>query len=373
VAEIADDTVTASPIEGSARTWREIEVESVDGDLGLVADLVAVLVAAGARPSESRSKVGRALGEVPVRAAAGLPDGLRRSSAGAALLTFLASHTAALVRLDPAVRADRDDAVHQMRVTCRRLRSVLSVYAGLVDPDRGRILRGELSWLGGVLGAARDAEVTRDVLLDLLGDEPRALIRGPVRRRITTEFRQRYRGYRTEVLSALDSERYFALLDALERFQADPPLTPLARRRATRVLPMALRDAHRRLSRAGRSAERNNDPAARDAAWHKVRRTARRIRFAAELAEGTLGAPAARLSARMKAVQDVLGVHQDETVAGAALLDLERRAHEAGESTFSYGRLHARLQTRGQALTESLAVPWHRATRAKVWRGLSRS
>lgn len=370
VAEIADDTVSATPADGPEQTWREIEVESLDGDLVLMTDLVAVLVAAGARPSDSRSKVGRALGEVPVRAPAGLPPGLRTSSAGAALLTFLASQVQALIRLDPAVRADQDDAVHQMRVTCRRLRSVLSVYRDLIDHDRGNALRGELSWFGGVLGVARDTEVIRDLLLNLAGDEPRALIRGPVRRRITTEFRERYRAHRATVLTALDSGRYFALLDALERFVADAPLTPQAHRRAVRVLPVVLWDVHRRLRRAGRAAGRAVDPAARDAAWHEVRRIARRARFAADMAEGALGTPAARLSSRMKAVQDVLGTHQDEVIATAALLDLEQRAHQTGEPTFSYGRMHARLQARSGALGESLDRPWHRATRSKVWRDL---
>jgi CHAD domain-containing protein len=367
-AEIADDTVTAVPLHGPEQTWREIEVESLDGDLDLVNDLVSLLVSAGARPSASRSKVGRALGEVPVRTPARTAPGLPRSSAGAALLTFLATQVETLIRLDPAVRADQYDAVHQMRVACRRMRSALSVYRDLVDQARGKALRGELSWLGGLLGAARDTEVIRDLLLDLVGDEPRALIRGPVRRRISTEFRDQYRTHRETVLTALDSERYFALVDALESLLVEAPLTRPAHRPATRVLPVALRDAHRRLLRARRVAERAVDPVSRDAAWHEVRRISRRIRFAAETAESVFGAPAARLSTRMKAVQDVLGAHQDEVIAAAALLDLEQRAHQAGEATFSYGRLHARLQARGEGLARSVARPWYRATRPKLWR-----
>ena len=60
-------------------------------------------------------------------------------------------------RLDPAVRLDADDAVHKMRVAVRRLRSTLATYRRLLDRDVTEPLRDELKWLGGVLGAVRDA------------------------------------------------------------------------------------------------------------------------------------------------------------------------------------------------------------------------
>ena len=49
----------------------------------------------------------------------------RHSAAGEVVLGYLAAQAARLSALDLAVRRDKADAVHQMRVTTRRLRSTL--------------------------------------------------------------------------------------------------------------------------------------------------------------------------------------------------------------------------------------------------------
>jgi inorganic triphosphatase YgiF len=70
LAEVADDLVTGripglgdSPAEPV--TWREIEVELVSGGPEILAAARSRLVAAGARPSSSASKLGRLLGKAP--------------------------------------------------------------------------------------------------------------------------------------------------------------------------------------------------------------------------------------------------------------------------------------------------------------------
>ncbi len=72
LAEVADDLVSGRiPGVGDAPaepvTWREIEVELVSGGPGILAAARARLVAAGARPSSSASKLGRLLGTSPSR------------------------------------------------------------------------------------------------------------------------------------------------------------------------------------------------------------------------------------------------------------------------------------------------------------------
>ncbi|SEL27683.1 CYTH domain-containing protein [Blastococcus sp. DSM 46786] len=67
LAELADDTVTATVAAGTAggapevRSWRELEVELVDGPEAVLAAVGEVLVAAGARPSPRASKLAFAL------------------------------------------------------------------------------------------------------------------------------------------------------------------------------------------------------------------------------------------------------------------------------------------------------------------------
>jgi len=70
LAEVADDLVTGRlPSLGDTPadpvTWREIEVELVSGRPEILAAARSRLVAAGARPSSSASKLGRLLGTSP--------------------------------------------------------------------------------------------------------------------------------------------------------------------------------------------------------------------------------------------------------------------------------------------------------------------
>ena len=56
------------------------------------------------------------------------------SSAGDAVLAYLRAQAQAMTSLEPRVRADEFDSVHQMRVATRRLRAALRTF-GLVVPD----------------------------------------------------------------------------------------------------------------------------------------------------------------------------------------------------------------------------------------------
>ena len=95
LAELADDSVTGErhDVEGHAVTWRELEIELVDGDRAVLAALDAAVRAAGVLPASSASKVGRVLGsgsravrgaaDVPAQDAGGRGAG-RRAPAGRA-------------------------------------------------------------------------------------------------------------------------------------------------------------------------------------------------------------------------------------------------------------------------------------------------
>ena len=59
------------------------------------------------------------------------------------------------------VRHQQPAGVHKMRVTLRRLRSLLATFGSLFAGDAAPSLREELRWIAGELGGARDAQVTR--------------------------------------------------------------------------------------------------------------------------------------------------------------------------------------------------------------------
>jgi CHAD domain-containing protein len=100
----------------------------------------------------------------------------------------------------------------------------------------------------------------------------------------------------------------------------------------------------------------------RDVALHDARKAAKRARYAAEAATQALGRPARRFAKRMKAVQKVLGDHQDSVVAREALRELAIAANLAGESSFTWGLLYGQESARATEREAELPEVWERAT-----------
>ncbi|MDP3968998.1 MAG: hypothetical protein Q8Q02_12025, partial [Nocardioides sp.] len=51
-----------------------------------------------------------------------------------------------------------------------------------------------------------------------------------------------------------------------------------------------------------------------------------------------------------EALQELLGEHQDTVVARTVLGEIARHAHQAGEDTFTFGRLHALEEARADTI-----------------------
>ena len=81
---------------------------------------------------------------------------------GAATEWVGANVEAACIGVDP-------EGVHQVRVGVRRLRSAFALFRDLLPDESLEGLRGELRWLGGELGPARDLDVFLTGTLEPLG------------------------------------------------------------------------------------------------------------------------------------------------------------------------------------------------------------
>lgn len=352
LAEVADDRVVGTDVvHDRTAVWREVEVELGVGDRELLAVVARRLTDAGATPSSWSSKLARALGQ-------GLDgSGDRRpvdagSSAGDVVVAHLAEQVDVLVRFDPLVRQDAEDAVHKMRVGTRRLRSALATYRRVLDRAVTDPIRDELKWLASQLGAARDAEVIHARLRQLIEAEPPAAIRGPVVQRIDRTMAGRYSSAHQQLVTTLDGARYADLLDSLDGVAAGEALrTDRAERDATDELPKSVRRSWKRwrgdvdMLDDGDGGD-DGDDTSRSGRLHEVRKAAKRVRYAAESVEAVFGSKATKLAARMEALQEVLGAHQDALVVQAVLVGLADDAVAAGEDTFTYGRLHAVEQSR---------------------------
>src|SRR5439155_12896922 len=136
------------------------------------------------------------------------------SPAAGVVLAYAAAQLAQLQATHARVRRDQPEAVHDMRVATRRLRSTLKTFAAVLagpdpGPDPGAV-RAELKWLADVLGAARDTEVLEAALHGRLAELPAELLLGPVQARVTSHFASRAASARGSVPEALDSARYLS-------------------------------------------------------------------------------------------------------------------------------------------------------------------
>lgn len=368
LAEIVADEVVAQTLGESTTLsrWNEVEVELTGGTPRLLRAADKRLRAGGLRPAGYMAKLERAVAAdlPPAHApAAGRAAGTlnRRSPSGEVVLAYLGEQAARLKSLDPAVRGEEADAVHQMRVTTRRLRATLQAYREIFPAAATGQLGDELKWLGGVLGRARDNEVLSEYLRAALAATPVESVIGPASARIVTHFAPREAAARGEVLAALDSPRYFAMLDELDRLLGDPPQTPAAAAPATEVLPAAVARAARRTRRRMKRARRTQAGPARDVALHETRKAAKRARYAAEAARPAFGRKAKRFAGRMKAIQSILGDHQDAVSARAVAREIGVQAHLAGENAFTFGLLHERAHRDAVDCADRAGQVWKRA------------
>ncbi|MGB2874328.1 MAG: CHAD domain-containing protein, partial [Gaiellaceae bacterium] len=236
---------------------------------------------------------------------------------------------------DPGVRLDLDpEDVHRLRVAARRARAVLRAARPLLDPEWSEPLRAELKWLGGSLGPRRDLDVLvarlKDQIVELELPEQTAA------KALVDSLEHEREAAQALAVEALSSERYLQLLNALEAGARAPSV------RQSEVSLSKL--AEREFRRLRKAAERLG-PDSTDEELHRARILGKRARYAAELAEPEIGKAAGRVVARAKALQDVLGAHQDAIVAEARLRGLLADAPGSG-AAFAAGRLVERERER---------------------------
>ena len=335
-------------IEADGRTAPlcELELELKDGDPAALYVLARRLAAAAPLRLSFVTKAergyrlleGRAVGEAIKQAKAPLKRGMSARQAfqriAAACLRQWTGNAAVLRA------ARRPEALHQMRVALRRLRTALKLFEPVVaDADYPRLV-GELNWLAAELDQGRDIDV-------LIAETFR-----PAAARFHDQtgmaglgerlLKARTKAY-DRMLGVLDQPRYLVLvLDMAAWIEtgrwadpADPVHGPLADAPVEDLARAGLDKLRRQIRRRGRRLK-TLDPERR----HKLRIRAKRLRYALEffgdLYEGRTGAGKGGREAMLgalKALQDGLGLLNDMKVArdkGLAIAESGGRA--AGDS-----------------------------------------
>jgi CHAD domain-containing protein len=324
--------------------FRELEIEQVNGKDSTLPDLERQLRRAGAEDHDGRPKLFRAL-SLPRPA----PDAPPPQDALVVdhLKWALAQHVRWLLAHDPGTRFGiESESLHQMRVATRQWRAVLRAARPLLVPEWADSLRDELRWLGHLLGPARDL----DVQLAYFREESAALDardRKPLAQFVTHLQTQREHVQQV-VLSELRSARYLELVRRLQLAAHDPSVVEST---------VTLRELAKREFIQLRKAIRQVGASPNSATIHEIRIKTKRARYAAELAEPTVGKPATRFIDKARVVQDVLGLHQDAIQAEAHVRAFLK--HSTGvRAAFVAGRMVERQRERRAKAIKEMRTLW---------------
>lgn len=304
----------------------------------------------------------------------------------------LPAESVAVVRVDPTptvrdavtryltgIAEDARDAVrradvHDMRVSCRRTRSVLRAHSCVwrkSDRTRSDDLADRARWVARHLSDARDGEVVGEVVQDWAGQDGWDPARTssvldalyPARLATRTTAPKAAVPHQENEHAAIVAEQSQVLLelaDEVETFlrtarwrgvAADPADSGLAAYR--------LRAAERVRLRATAAADVDpiEDP---DALWHLVRKAAKRVRYTAEVGVKAGEDRAADVVSAAKNVQTVIGDLQDAALVATRLREV--LAASTGQRSVALASVLERagqtIDDRKRALPQALDGLW---------------
>ncbi len=273
-----------------------------------------------------------------------------------------------LALCESSVRRQKEGGVHQLRVTLRRLRSLLATFAPLYDETAVAHLRDELKWLAGELGGARDAEVVRERLKAMASTpEQREVVA-----RVDVELSALEATGVEKSVGALDTHRYSDMLRELASLVTDPRWTEEARRPEEDIVRRRVLRDWKRLRKRARRADDAERGAGRRQALHETRKAAKRLRYASEALKPAYGKDAARLARRAKRLQTDLGDIQDHAVARELLRELAAKPGRDAHDAFVLGTFHADEDPHWAEAEERYAESWAVLARKKNRRWLTR-
>jgi CHAD domain-containing protein len=349
------DNVTVVKDGCVIQRFRELEIEQRQGDEASLRSLERQMREAGASDHDGRPKLFRAL-SLPAPTPAAQPE--PKAPMVASLKWALAQHVEWLLAHDPGTRLGAEpESLHQLRVATRRLRAVLRTARPILLPTWVTTLEQELKWLSELLGPARDL----DVQIAHFAEESVELDARD--RKLLAPFISHLRTQRAAVqqmvVSELTSARYLELIRRLRQAAQDPSIveSPLTvRQLATREFKK-LRKAISRLA-----------PSPSDVQLHKIRIKAKRARYAADLACSSVGTPASRFLKSARAVQDLLGIHQDAIQAERHVRQFLKYSTSV-RAGFIAGRMVERQQQRRKLVRQEMKPLFKRLLKRgkKVW------
>ena len=263
---------------------------------------------------------------------------------------------------EPGTRLGEDiEALHDMRVAARRLRAALSAFNPYL-PSRMEQFRMQLGRVASALGEVRDLDVQLERAEEWEDALPeRATALEPVVQLLET----RRQAARKRMLTLLSS-RWYELLVA--RFVATlrrgaPRTSLIGREPITATAPDLLERRYGKVEKRGKRIT-SRTPAAD---YHLLRIDAKKLRYALEFVGPVYGKRATDFAARVTALQDVLGDHQDAEVAIEALDNMATTARRLPpETLLAMGAIAERYRAQAVSLRKQFPSVFRPLT-GKEW------
>lgn len=287
---------------------------------------------------------------------------------GSVAFAVLRAQLRAMLRHEPGTRLGADaDELHDMRVSIRRMRAAMKLFADFLPP-RVQGLRQGFSAVARTLGEVRDLEVqladldTWRQTLDLA--EQAALDA------LAELLAARRARARIAMVRVLDSPRYARLTERLQSLLVrGPARTPAAGREPILLRGPALIGARfERMARLGRKLD--GDSPARD--FHRLRIRCKSLRYAIEFHAEIYGGPASKMVRALARLQELLGKHQDAEVAAERLRALATERGLPTLTVFVMGQAAEANSARASALREAFPPAFRRVS-GKRWSKLQQA
>lgn len=233
-----------------------------------------------------------------------------------AYATLEREFAALLANRPPAERAPTPDGIHELRVAARRLRVALRLFGRMLPSKDVTRLRADLRWFAGSLGDVRDLDVYTQNFKSYcaaLPPEQRSELDG-----YQLYLRRERAEAREQARAAFAAPRTAALFEAAAAFAGRRPSAGALRRWRSLTVADGIRESVRRSTARVRRLGNRVGARARETELHNLRIKAKRLRYELEFFAEVY--PALQQTARsFKALQDLLGKHQDASTATGRL------------------------------------------------------
>jgi CHAD domain-containing protein len=273
---------------------------------------------------------------------------------GSAARRAIAFHYAALTHHAYGASAGETEPIHQVRVSTRRLRAVIRLFAPYLSAIKPREIDRELKWISSQAGKVREIDVIED-----LARERAREVAAPLARSLDPlweELRNRRQHLVDELTASLESRRFKTLCD---RLGSPVPITVQGDAAfASAVCDLAAPIVKSMIRQGERLPE---DP--RPADLHKLRVRAKRCRYALETMTGLGDKRIENVLAKLEDIQDILGRYHDAVVASQWIAEFVRTREITPEIAFACGALAESIGRSERKLKRAGLDAWQRLRR----------